>query len=156
YQVAVAILFLDRLGDKQDKQLIQRLALRLVASQKRDGGWLYDSPPLSDEEHQQLYGVLQELQAKDPHQVSGGAAGQAQLLKRVQDLPVLKPNQNVPWAFSDNSNTQFACLALWAARKHDVPLDRTLGFMSKHFRGTQKPDGSWFYLPGGNVRGINE
>ena len=45
YQLALAVLFLDRLGDKRDAELIQFLALRLVAGQRlADGGWDYTCP----------------------------------------------------------------------------------------------------------------
>src|SRR5205823_5281823 len=44
YQLSLAILFLDRLGDPTDKALIQTMALRLVAGQTSAGGWNYDCP----------------------------------------------------------------------------------------------------------------
>ena len=39
----------------------------------------------------------------------------------------------------DNSNTQFAMLALWAARRHDVPVEVALGLVEQRFRATQHP-----------------
>jgi hypothetical protein len=48
-------------------------------------------------------------------------------------------------ARSDNSNTQFAVLALWAARRHAVPLDRTLALIVKRFRTSQFATGGWGY-----------
>jgi hypothetical protein len=45
----------------------------------------------------------------------------------------------------DNSNTQFAVLALWVARKHGVPCDNSLALVDKHFRATQQKDGGWLY-----------
>src|SRR5262249_58799679 len=41
YEMSLAILFLDRLGDPADRKHIQTLALRLVADQGDDGGWTY-------------------------------------------------------------------------------------------------------------------
>jgi hypothetical protein len=41
YDISLAILFLDRLCDPKDKKSIQSLALRLIASQHRTGGWSY-------------------------------------------------------------------------------------------------------------------
>ena len=46
YQRAVAILFLDRLGEDQDQELIQHLGLCLLSGQNDDGGWGYDCPLL--------------------------------------------------------------------------------------------------------------
>src|SRR5207302_4276459 len=59
---------------------------------------------------------------------------------------------------SDNSNTQFAVLALWAAQRHGVPIDKPMTLVEKRFRTTQLPsgpdvqhgknlnmDGSWYY-----------
>ena len=45
----------------------------------------------------------------------------------------------------DNSLTQFAILALWAARKHGIPVERSLAFAEARFRSFQNEDGSWGY-----------
>ncbi len=63
-------------------------------------------------------------------------------------LPVLDPigkDQEPLWGTSDNSNTHFAILALWAARRHQVPTVRTLNLIAKRFYTSQNPDGSWGY-----------
>lgn len=56
---------------------------------------------------------------------------------------------------TDNSNTQFAMLALWAARRHLVPTQRTLNLLTFRFTTSQNPDGSWSYRYrfGGDERG---
>src|SRR5204862_5939404 len=46
----------------------------------------------------------------------------------------------------DNSLTQFAILALCAARKHGVPVERCLAFVEARFRNYQHADGSWGYV----------
>jgi hypothetical protein len=46
---------------------------------------------------------------------------------------------------TDNSNTQFAILALWTAQRYDVPLDRTLKLIVRRFLTSQNPDGTWSY-----------
>jgi hypothetical protein len=148
YQVALAILFLDRLGDPQDDERIQYLALRLAASQRADdGGWGYSCAPLDP----------------DPK-------ARPELLARLGDESValdewrktaLKGQPFNPTA-SDNSNTQFAVLALWVASRHAVPVGRTLAAAGKRFRTSQvggvgpagenvSLEGSWYYRPGGNV-----
>jgi hypothetical protein len=45
----------------------------------------------------------------------------------------------------DNSNTQFAILALWAARRHNVPMALSLAHLDRRYRTSQLPDGSWPY-----------
>ena len=48
YQLALAILFLDRLGEKEDEPLIRTMALRLMAGQTPAGGWTYECPILKE------------------------------------------------------------------------------------------------------------
>jgi hypothetical protein len=45
----------------------------------------------------------------------------------------------------DNSNTHFAILALWAARRHDLPVDDALLATYQRFAKTQYEDGGWGY-----------
>ena len=45
----------------------------------------------------------------------------------------------------DNSNTQFATLALWVARRHKQPVDQALLGLERRFRGAQHADGGWGY-----------
>jgi hypothetical protein len=56
---------------------------------------------------------------------------------------------------TDNSNTQFAILALWTAQRYDVPMNRTLNLIVRRFLTSQNLNGSWDYdyHPGGNVQG---
>jgi hypothetical protein len=48
----------------------------------------------------------------------------------------------------DNSNTQFAVLGVWTARKNGVPCDGAIAAFERRFRGSQHPDGSWGYRSG--------
>jgi len=48
----------------------------------------------------------------------------------------------------DNSNTQFAALGLWVARRYGLPVESALIRIEKRFRATQLIDGSWNYIPG--------
>ncbi len=54
---------------------------------------------------------------------------------------------------TDNSNTQFAILALLAAQRHDVPMARSLNLLVRRFQTSQNADGSWgyHYLLGGGL-----
>jgi hypothetical protein len=45
----------------------------------------------------------------------------------------------------DNSNTQWAVLALWVARRHGVPMERTLALIDHRFQTSQNADGGWGY-----------
>ena len=49
----------------------------------------------------------------------------------------------------DNSNTQFAILALWLGRKSNVPVKYALLRAEHRFRTNQQPDGGWDYGMGG-------
>lgn len=58
YQLALAILFLDRLGDPADKNRIQTCALRLAAGQLPSGGWIYTCPLLTSQQQKDLLLVM--------------------------------------------------------------------------------------------------
>jgi hypothetical protein len=71
-----------------------------------------------------------------------------QLPGPVRDLAVVRyePGQKMaPAGTDDNSNTQFATLGVWAARRHGVPVDRTLALIAARFHASQHPDGTWGY-----------
>src|SRR5262249_27066762 len=155
YEIALAIMFLDRLGKKDDEATIRTLAMRLVAGQNPDGGWTYNCPLLAAPDEKQLLEFLRQnrLQLQDlvrpkefklyyPIEASeAGPSGKKpkakpatpplrpeQLPPAVRDLPVVKQVKTTPGLpaanagnRSDNSNSQFAMLALWIAQRHDVP-----------------------------------
>ena len=58
--------------------------------------------------------------------------------------PVEKRDEIVG-ATTDNSNTHFAMLAIWAARKHEVTVERSLTLLAQRFRTSQGADGTWGY-----------
>jgi hypothetical protein len=149
------ILFLDRLGDARDRELIQQLTVRLAAAQSAQGGWSYHCPVLSREDHELILGALKELKTRTPEELLRDPRSLASRLQPRRRLAVMQPDQARPDNFyrggGDNSNTQFAILALWAARKHDVPLDKTLALVNKRFRASQHADGRWPYDPRGEV-----
>ncbi len=132
YQLALTILFLDRLGDARDRELIQLLALRLIAGQRADDwGWGYSCPAI---DRKDLYGLLKSL--GDEHISLDLWRGKA-----------LKGREYDPGR-SDNSNTQFAVLALWAAsQRYGVPIGRSIELVEQRFRTTQQEDGAWPYNP---------
>jgi hypothetical protein len=242
YEISLAILFLDRLGQAKDRGLIQTLAARLIASQDAAGAWDYKNHDsiLTQPETVQLLSILQrnrpvaarplvpltigadrptdKLAAKgrdpfadpfadplvdppgaeaDPKRDAKGDAksdpGQTAkktvddrpmppkilprsrlsgqpvtlvvstpaptplpatgLTQRIQDIPIVKQRDrsrsslelDMKAARDDLSNTQFAVLALWAARRHGVVSDRALLLTDLRLRKTQLSSGSWIY-----------
>jgi hypothetical protein len=278
YELSLAILFLDRLGDPQDKKIIQTFALRLIAGQSATGGWGYKCPPLSNQVQMDLLTALRHLDpiaedqpglagqiAKKPAEMgpiarvpgapplegmpaqpgspslSGGMSrspGESSSLEgstgeakspegtitkapdrgregqrggildnkrpenlapdlpdpadkkppmpkpegktdkdkpsdakaeqrksnkpytipaRIKLLPVMQDpamqvlqdpanNANAPFlTTTDNSNTQFAILALWRAQQYGVPMKRSLNLIVRRYQTSQNPDGSWGY-----------
>jgi hypothetical protein len=78
---------------------------------------------------------------------------------KLKELPVIKPlprAADLPRSDNtDNSNTQFAILGVWAAGRHGVPMERTLALLVKRFRKSQNNNGSWgyWYATTGNMFG---
>ena len=168
YQRSLAILFLDRLDDKRDVELIQHLAVTLILGQHpTDGAWTYRSPAPDRKIVPRLMRLL-----KDPRDVytadvpkNEDAALHKQLLDEKQFMSAwrtiaLGGGAWVPTTW-DNSNTQFALLALWVAQRHGVAIDRSIALAEQHFRSTQllkdegprgdnlSLEGSWYYDLGG-------
>jgi hypothetical protein len=218
YDLALAILLLDRLGEKQDRRLIQSLALRLAAGQRESGGWSYTCPPLSAPESETLFAALQQLTPKNPRLLFATDRGDSKLdffvpdnsslegtstgtgrfeepavvgpeakpketvgtipqtaearatlpldqlpprkLKldklppKLKNLPVVKTlpkAKDLPRGDgTDNSNTQFAILGVWAAGRHGVPMQRTMALLVKRFTQSQNVNGTWGYHFGTN------
>jgi hypothetical protein len=261
YELSLAILFLDKLGDPKDKKLIQALAMRLVAGQNYSGGWTYDCPVMVTQTSQELLTFLlrerkyklENLIGKDElanplrlteadlnrKLVRGPGSGLSAPLKSdtpldnpLQDpskpsprnplpgdpppdrgkglilgpnggkgnsppqkkdaptltgkeeqaptkdkggtpkvkepgkapkpppapssselrlLPIFNPVGAGPVykklsKLGDHSNTQFALLGLWAARRHGIPLERTFALAEVRFRRLQNEDGGWGYV----------
>jgi hypothetical protein len=253
YQLSLAILFLDRLGEPKDRKLIQSMALRLVAGQNAAGGWDYECPYLYPSQEQLLLKALRPYQPKhlqepiakgkkgklqdpikspDPKsgnlseavaspgknqgnlpeavgdQKKGKAPGETGVLDplppgkepkgapdarpkaksekaksekkpkeppKVEVIPQLVPSRpaflppslrSLPLARiggkgklkqmmprDDNSNTQFAILALWVARRHYVPTEQTLALVEARFRASQRQGGGWGYHYEGGGQG---
>jgi hypothetical protein len=98
YDISLAIMFLDQVGEPEDRPLLNQLGARLIAGQLPKGSWSYGHGDL------------------------GGG---------------------------DNSNTQFAAIACWVARKHGVVDDGALGRLDDYFRNTFVPGGGgWGYATG--------
>jgi hypothetical protein len=157
YDVSLALLFFDRLGEAQDKSAIRSLALRLIAGQCIDGGWGYRCPTLSSRNEEALLGLLRQWEEDSSDKTLADVQSPFNALTVFQDasqLPWLDSPMRERWRppvprmmnqATDNSNTQFAILALWAARRHDMPVRRTLRLVVRRFESSQAPDGKWSY-----------
>jgi hypothetical protein len=173
YAVALAVLFLDRLGDPQDEELIRDLALRLIAWQTYTGGWNYATRTVSEANLKQLRETLRALETEEEGRAKGAgekkAMGRTAIPPRLKSLAVFQnprtlfrrpevpppttpdgkgriKDSTLPYVgAADNSNTQFALLALWAARRHGVPLGRTFRLVEERFNTSQNGDGTWSY-----------
>jgi hypothetical protein len=159
YSLSLAILFLDRLGDPADVPLIESMAVRLLGGQMATGGWSYKCPPISAAEVERLTRQVRqrnELVARRDPPAPGGKRAVKDLPPEIQEQLVLVQRAG-PWQgealgaagdMSDNSNTQFATIALWVARRHGIPVDNALGRIEARFRASQEEDGGWGYNSG--------
>jgi hypothetical protein len=142
YEISTTIWFLDRLGDARDRFCIRSLALQLIAAQSENGGWGYTCRPLKDAEAKRLTRLLKAPPADSAADLPPAVRFRPQAAPRVADI-----------GREDNSCTQFALLAVWAARKYEVPVDRSLSMIEPRFRRSQNADGSWGYYPSRFERG---
>jgi hypothetical protein len=156
YGLSLYLLFLHKLNETQDRDRIKELALRLVAGQSSAGGWTYVCPIHSRPDQEQLFQFLKDLGDKSLVEFEKSYPGRlAKLPAPVRGLNSLQTPPKAAANFfrqgGDNSNTQFALLALWAARSRDVPVDRCLDLVVRRFRSSQNGDGSWNYSGGSNA-----
>ena len=71
----------------------------------------------------------------------------APALKKVMALqPTEAPTRPLAaTGASDNSNTQFAILAIWVSGRHDVPTEKVCALIDRRFRTSQGTGGNWGY-----------
>jgi hypothetical protein len=146
YDLALAVLFLDRLANPNDHELIESIAQCLLAGQSGGGGWGYTCPLVpGDAEARRL------RTRSDNRPASAGGEGSPGPGRRrrggMDGAGGPRGNFQPLGGMEDNSNTQFATLALWVARRHGVQVDRALAAVEQRFRRTQNPDGGWSYWP---------
>ncbi|HEY1378175.1 MAG TPA: HEAT repeat domain-containing protein [Gemmataceae bacterium] len=148
YQLALAIMLLDRLADPLDEPLIQELAVRLLEGQTKTGGWTYTTPNVSAEDAERVKALLRrrvELKttpdAAKPTDRPPLDPALVERLRRLEQTDAPRPDSN-----PDNSNTQFGVLAVWVARRHGIPCDLALRRCEAYFRATHT-NGMWPYMP---------
>jgi hypothetical protein len=148
YCIATCIFFLDRLGEPVDELLIDSLTVRLLGGQNESGAYTYTCPAPPPSEVTRLTTAIEKRtelttrkDLKGPRTIKDLPEPiQAQLLQLANTKPVL--------AGADNSNTQFADMALWIARRHGLPTEGALGRLGDRFRKLQTRDGGWSYAGG--------
>ncbi|HMC89288.1 MAG TPA: hypothetical protein VKI17_07055, partial [Gemmataceae bacterium] len=159
YALALTLLFFDRLGDPADIPIIQALGVRILGGQNTLGGWSYQCPELTKEEVRKLKSLAErqaELKADGQIPKAGTHTPRSRvelpreirrLLTEFERKGPMKPGSldAAAGGGGDNSNTQFAIIALWAARRQGVPVDKALANAATRFRTTQHPDGGWGY-----------
>jgi hypothetical protein len=169
YELALAIMFLDRLGDRKDEETIRTLATQLIAGQSYTGGWTYRCPRLTTEQETNLVKKLRAIQDnlaagkqppregekrgdadRDPERELPANLAKLAVFQKPETLfdrkEILGKNRSILYVGdTDNSNTQFAMLGLWAARRHKLPLVPTFRLAAKRFECSQGEDGSWDY-----------
>jgi len=170
YAISLSIMFLDRLDEEADVPLIQSMTVRLLAGQTAAGGWTYTCPIPHGGEVRRLTDLVQkrnEFKAgREMPKKKKVEEGQRELPKEIQDLlnkirpPAANPQQiagigggasqdallGLSRIEGDNSNTQFAALALWVARRSGMPVEDALVRIERRFRRAQHQDGGWTYL----------
>jgi hypothetical protein len=168
YEIGLALLFLDRLGDPNDRKLIHTLAARLIAGQHQTGGWSYRCPLLGAREERELLDAVEWLarRMKEGKGTRSQCLLGAEIPPSLQRLPVFQFSAVLPWreppstsalitdsaarvnlaGLSDNSNTQFALLGLWVAGRHGVPVAPPFEILVERFeRSHRHPGGIWAY-----------
>jgi hypothetical protein len=72
------------------------------------------------------------------------------LSPKLQKLPIVAHQIKKLGLFEsgadDNSNTHFALLGLWAARRHQAPVELSMSLATERFKTTQATDGGWGYV----------
>ena len=171
YEMSIALWFLDRLGDPKDEDAIHDLGARLIAGQLEHGKWTYNCPTgnaaglrgpvgprgfgglmTAELTQEQLKELISTLDKYDPSKEIPAGKRLAPVCKYVRGMKFEKvgtapgrPQEMMAIGAGDLSLTQFAVLGLWVARKHHLPVDRSLLLAEAHVRSVQGADGGWAY-----------
>lgn len=143
YNLALGILFLDKLNDSRDVPLIQVLGARLLVGQNNFGGWSYScGEAIPAAEQLRLAGALKPIGTglhpeaqkilRSGRRNLGGGVGEGMMM-----------------GGDDNSNTQFAIVGTWVAQRRGVPASAAINAIDNRFLRTQSPvDHGWGYNVG--------
>jgi hypothetical protein len=135
YDLALGILYLDKLNEPADIPLIQLLGARLIVGQNNFGGWSYTCvADVPQAEQARLQGALRPV----------GTAGLHPEAQKV--LRLGRGGGGNAVGGDDNSNTQFAIIGVWVAQRRGVPASSAISAIDNRFLRTQSPtDHGWSY-----------
>jgi hypothetical protein len=145
YSLSLSIMFLDLLGDAQDVPLIESMAVRLLDGQNGHGGWTYQCPRVERSEVRRLTTRRTDEDDDDPPPVAIPPRERKlpqEIEGQLKRILVAAPRKGT---ITDNSNTQFAILGLWVARRHGIPVGKALARVDARFRDGPNRDGGWGY-----------
>lgn len=151
YNVALCLLFLDRLGKSADVPLIQLLGVRLAVGQRPQGGWSYIcivEPTAAAVQQLKNRLRVDELTTLPPGTVKLHPDVERYALG-LRRAPTERSAEDAIGVQEDNSNTQFATNGLWAARRHGLNVENNLAAVERRFLASQLPNGGWGYHVGG-------
>jgi hypothetical protein len=154
YNLSLAIMLLDRVGDPLDEPIIHVLTVRLLEGQAASGAWDYTTPDVSAEETQTVRTLI-ERRPEMKTAPGDRPAPRSGLSPDIKDRLARLEQRQTPGNSAtrvDNSNTQFAVLACWIGRRHGIPTDAALRKAEAHFRSTHV-NGRWGYVPNTDVVG---
>jgi hypothetical protein len=146
YDLSLAIMFLDRLGVADDSSHIETASLRVAAGQFANGGWGYYCPRINSEADLRRLRTLLDKKATTKTEKPAETLAKKGVT-REGNLQNTRDARRRMAMGDDNSNTQFATLALWVARRHNVHVDACLAAVEARFRQSQNGDGGWGYKP---------
>ena len=169
YDLSLSLIFLDKLADRGDEPLIESMAVRLMAGQRNKWGWEYavDKPNMAERtrlarliqatEEARQKGFVIKAKKRTDQEIAQDVTRQLRTIDIVaMDAP------------GDNSNTQFAMIAVWIARpargaggkKHGDDREAVSGFtaqigglglsISDHRSAGRRQS---LHLPGHDLRG---
>lgn len=147
YCTALHVIFFDKLGDSADELLIEALGARLLWGITRYGGWTYNTGPVDPKGDKELEEAIKKFRDDAPAKPEPDAQRKLHQLTVAQLEAMKKAGVATAYLSGDNSNTQFAALALWVARRHGLPVDQHLALVEKRFRESRAADGGWGYMP---------
>ncbi len=155
YHLALELIFLDKLGQESDILLIQSIAARLILGQTSAGGWTYVCPELEASLKQRLKNdsIRPAAKGSDTPEIGTDVNRRPQIDPDIEQMLKRSPAGSQPNRREsdgdsrpdDNSNTQFALIALWSARRHGMPVENSLRAVEKRFRESQYK-GGWGYV----------
>ena len=137
---------------------VEPLYLRVAAAMATMPQYDYEHIFIDNASTDATVSVLKHLAAADPQRDRLRITANVEWLERAQIQHV----DPVPWPGSwsyldskrarpgDNSNTQFAVLGLWVAKRYELPVQPVLSLLDHYYRSTQSKDGAWSYKVQGN------